>query len=133
MAVKSYRDLIVWERSLELTCEVYRLTSRFPSDERFGLTIQMRRAATSIVSNIAEGHERHSRGDFRRFVSMALGSLAELETQIELGMRLGFSDSTGVATVRGLTDQVGRMLGTMRTRLLKPQPPSPQLPSSLAP
>jgi four helix bundle protein len=119
MAVKSYRDLIVWERGLDLTCEVYRLTDRFPPGERFGLTIQMRRAATSIVSNIAEGHGRHSRGDFRRFVSFALGSLAELETQIELGIRLGFSDSAGVATVRELTDQVGRMLGAMLTRLRK--------------
>jgi four helix bundle protein len=129
MAVKCYRDLIVWERSLELTCEVYRLTDRFPSSERFGLTIQMRRAAASIASNIAEGHERHSRADFRRFVSMALGSLAELETQIELGIRLGFSDAERAATLRGLTDQVGRMLNTMRTRLRNPSPqaldPSP--------
>jgi four helix bundle protein len=122
MAIKNYRDLIVWERSLELTCEVYRLTDRFPSGERFGLTSQMRRAAASIASNIAEGHERRSRADFRRFVSMALGSLAELETQIELGIRLGFSDSEGVVIVRGLADQVGRMLNTMRTRLRNPSP-----------
>jgi four helix bundle protein len=122
MAVKSFRDLIVWERGLDLTCEVYRLTDRFPSAERFGLTVQMRRAAVSIASNIAEGHGHHSRGDFRRFVSMALGSLAELETRIELGIRLGFSDSAGVATVRGLTDQVGRLLGAMLTRLRKAAP-----------
>jgi four helix bundle protein len=127
MAVKCYRDLIVWERSLELTCEVYRLTDRFPAGERFALTIQMRRAAASIASNIAEGHERHSRADFRRFLSMALGSLAELETQLELGIRLGFTDTGGVATARGLTDQVGRMLNTMRTRLRNPSP-QPQAP-----
>ena len=82
----------------------------------------MRRAAASIASNIAEGHERHSRADFRRFVSMALGSLAELETQLELGIRLGFTDSGGVAMVRGLTDQVGRMLNTLRIRLQTPSP-----------
>jgi four helix bundle protein len=117
MAIKSYRDLIVWQKSLDLVCEVYRLTDRFPSGDRFGLTFQMRRAATSIASNIAEGHERHGRGDFRRFVSIALGSLAELETQIELGTRLGFVDSARIATVNGVADQVGRMLGTMLRRL----------------
>jgi four helix bundle protein len=122
MAVKSYRELIVWERSLELACKVYRLTGRFPSEERFSLTIQMRRAAISIVSNIAEGHARHSRGDFRRSVSVALGSLAELETQVELGTRLGYVDSAGIAAVLGLTEQVGRMLGAMSSRLRRPIP-----------
>jgi four helix bundle protein len=122
MAVKCYRDLIVWERSLELTCEVYRLTDRFPAGERFALTIQMRRAAASIASNIAEGHERHSRAVFRRFVSMALGSLAELETQIERGIRLGFSEAERAATLRGVSDQVGGLLITMRIRLRNPSP-----------
>jgi four helix bundle protein len=122
MAVKSYRELIVWQRSLELACEVYRLTGHFPSVERFSLTVQMRRAAISIASNIAEGHARHSRGDFRRSVSVALGSLAELETQVELGTRLGYVDSAGVAAVRGLTEQVGRMLGAMSSRLRRPIP-----------
>jgi four helix bundle protein len=122
MAVKSFRELIVWERSLELACEVYRLTGRFPPEERFSLTVQMRRAATSIVSNIAEGHARHSRGDFRRSVSIALGSLAELETQMELSRRLGFADSAAVAAMRGLSVQVGRMLGAMSSRLRKLSP-----------
>jgi four helix bundle protein len=123
MAVKSYRELIVWERSLELACEVYRLTGRFPSEARFSLTGQMRRAAISIVSNIAEGHARHSRGDFRRSVSIALGSLAELETQIELSTRLGFASSVDVADVGGLTGHVGRMLGAMSSRLRRGNPP----------
>ena len=125
MAIKSYRELIVWERSLELACEAYRLTGHFPSEERFGLTVQMRRAAISIVSNIAEGHARHSRGDFRRSVSIALGSLAELETQIELSRRLGFASSADVADLCGLTEQVGRMLGAMSSRLRKANPPVP--------
>jgi four helix bundle protein len=122
MAIKSYRELIVWERSLELACEVYRLTGHFPSEERFSLTVQMRRAAISIVSNIAEGHARHRRGDFRRAVSIALGGLAELETQIELSTRLGLTDSAGVAVLLGLTEQVGRMLGAMSSRLRKATP-----------
>ena len=124
MTVKSYRELIVWERSLELACQVYRLTGRFPSEERFSLTVQMRRAAISIVSNIAEGHARHSRGDFRRCVSIALGSLAELETQLELSSRLGFATSADLGDLRGLTDQVGRMLGAMSSRLRKANPPA---------
>jgi four helix bundle protein len=66
MAIKSYRDLIVWERSLELTCEVYRLTDRSPRESASASPFKMRRAAVSISSNIAEGHERHSRGDFRQ-------------------------------------------------------------------
>ena len=124
MTVKSYRELIVWERSLELACQVYRLTGRFPSEERFSLTVQMRRAAISIVSNIAEGHARHSRGDFRRGVSVALGSLAELETQLELSSRLGFATSADLGDLRGLTDQVGQMLGAMSSRLRKANPPA---------
>jgi four helix bundle protein len=125
MAVKSYRELIVWERSLELACEVYRLTGHLPSEERFGLTVQMRRAAISIIANIAEGHARHSRGDFRRSVSIALGSLAELETQIELSTRLGFADLARLPAVLGLTQEVGRMLGAMSSRLRKANPLAP--------
>ena len=78
--IKSYEDLIVWQKALDLAEEIYRATRQFPKDELYGLTSQMRRAAVSIASNIAEGHERNSRGEFLQFIGHARGSLAELET-----------------------------------------------------
>ena len=85
-----YQKLIVWQRSVELVQEIYRLTSKFPSDEKFGLVSQMRRAAVSIPSNIAEGRMRGSRKDYKRFLYMAIGSGAELETQIFIAKNLGY-------------------------------------------
>ena len=82
--VRSYRELIVWKKGMELTKAVYALTQHFPSDERFGLTSQLRRAAVSVPSNIAEGQARRSSAEFRQFISVSLGSLAELETQLIL-------------------------------------------------
>jgi four helix bundle protein len=90
MPVKSYRDLIVWRKSLTLVCNVYRMTSQFPRDERFGLTAQLRRAAVSIPSNIAEGHGRASRGEYLNALSVAHGSANEVETLILISQRLGF-------------------------------------------
>ena len=90
MSIKSFRDLIVWQKGMDLATLVYRETSRFPSTERFGLTAQIRGAAVSVPANLAEGHERHARGAHRRHVSIALGSLAELDTHLELGLRLGY-------------------------------------------
>jgi len=89
--VRSFRDLEVWRLGLDLAQDVYRCTAFFPKSEAFGLTAQMRGAAVSIPSNIAEGQARNSTKEFLRFLSIALGSLAELETQLELANRLGFS------------------------------------------
>jgi four helix bundle protein len=85
--VRTYRDLLVWQRAMELTDAVYALTKSMPADERFGLTLQLRRAAVSIASNIAEGHARQSRTDYLRFLRIARGSIAEVETQIEISLR----------------------------------------------
>ncbi len=85
---KSYRDLLVWQKGMGIVLEVYRLTSRFPREEEYGLKAQMRRAAVSIPSNIAEGQARHQRKEFARFLRIAMGSVAELETQLELSTRL---------------------------------------------
>ena len=90
MAVQSYKDLIVWQKAMDLVVEVYRLTAKFPADERFGLTIQIRRAAVSVPSNIAEGQGRGPGQDFVRFLNMARGSLQEIDTQLILAVRLGF-------------------------------------------
>lgn len=86
--VRSYRDLLAWQKAVMLVELVYRMSARLPVDERFGLTSQLRRAAVSILSNIAEGHGRESTKEFTRFISIARGSLAELETQLEIALRL---------------------------------------------
>jgi four helix bundle protein len=115
--IRSYRDLIVWQKSMDLTVDVYHLTRAFPSDERFGLTAQIRRRAGSIPANVAEGHSRHSRGDYRRSTALACGSLAELETHLEIGLRMEYVDRSATAAVLDLTDQVGKVLSTLHRKL----------------
>ena len=86
--INTYRDLIVWQKSMDLVVEIYKLTKNFPKSEIYGLTSQMKRCAVSIPSNIAEGRRRGSRKDYRHFLIIAYGSGAELETQIEIVKRL---------------------------------------------
>jgi four helix bundle protein len=88
--VKNYRDLIVWRRGIKLAKEIYQLTGKFPQQEMFGLTNQMRRASVSIPSNIAEGQGRQYRKEFVQFLYMAVGSLAELDTQLVLAEEFGY-------------------------------------------
>jgi four helix bundle protein len=85
---KTFRELVVWQVAMDLTEQIYRATATFPADERFGLTSQMRRAAVSIPSNIAEGHGRNSTADFRHFLGIARGSAREIETQVLIAERL---------------------------------------------
>jgi four helix bundle protein len=98
---------------MDLVTEVYSVTRTFPADERFGLTSQLRRAAVSVPSNIAEGNRRPTRTEYRRFVSIARGSLAEVETQMEVARRLGFASGAKLA----LTDELSTRVGQMLTRL----------------
>jgi four helix bundle protein len=93
--LKSYKDLLVWQKSMALVKDMYRLTHSFPPDERFGLVSQLRRAAVSVPSNIAEGQSRHTSGEFVQFLSHAEGSLAELETQILIAVELELLPSGG--------------------------------------
>jgi len=88
--VNSYRDLIVWQKSMSLVTELYSVTHNFPSSEIYALTSQIRRCAISIPSNIAEGYGRNSTGDYRRFLQIAAGSLFELQTQIEIALNLNY-------------------------------------------
>src|SRR5919197_6314387 len=94
---RSYKDLIVWQKGIALAKLVYGLTQTFPSEEKFGIIAQMRRAAVSIPSNIAEGQARHTTGEFVQFISHAEGSVAELNTQLILAIELGFSPSEPAA------------------------------------
>jgi len=114
MALTNYRDLEVWKKSMELVVAVCKLTRHYPADERFGLTAQSRDAATSIPSNIAEGYGRLHRGDYLHHLSIAKGSLAELETQLILAVRLEFVSKAQVLESWELSQRVGRML----TRLM---------------
>ena len=107
---KSFRDLEVWGRSCSLAVEVYRLTASFPKSEVYGLTSQMRRAATSVPANIAEGQARRSARDFRRFLHIAAGSLAELETYLALVTGLEYADPVALRPIQQEAEGVGRML-----------------------
>jgi four helix bundle protein len=107
---QSFRDLQVWQKSMKLTAEVYRLTQRFPRDEMFGLTSQLRRSAVSIPSNIAEGHGRINPREFRHFLLIARGSNSELQTQLELSSDLGFADPEKLVVAQSLSRQIEKML-----------------------
>ena len=117
--VKYYRDLKVWQRGMDLTVLCYQVTESFPKKELYGLTSQIQRAAVSIPSNIAEGQQRQHTKDFVRFLSIAQGSLGELETQLELADRLDYLDSEKRIEVFIKTDELGRMLGGLIRSLKK--------------
>lgn len=112
-SIKTYKDLIVWQKSMDLVIAIYALTDGFPKTEIYGLTSQMRRSAVSIPSNIAEGRRRGSRKDFRQFLIIAYASGAELETQIEIVKRLQFGINLNYKKVDNLLDEVMRMLNKM--------------------
>ena len=96
----SFMDLVVWQRAVELSTEIYRLTANYPKSEQFGLVNQMRRASVSIASNIAEGYGRSTRGEYLQFLGYARGSKCELQTQIVIAKSLGFSAGTVIRADR---------------------------------
>ena len=110
MNVSSYKDLKVWQKAMNLVEEVYRLTANFPREELYGLVSQLNRAAVSVPSNLAEGSSRRSTKEYLRFVRISLGSVAELETQVELAKRLKFITELQQNILTNLLDEVGRML-----------------------
>ena len=114
---RGYRDLVAWQKAMELVTEIYTATRCFPSDERFGLTSQMRRAAVSIPSNIAEGHGRQSQGEFRQFVGNARGSLTELETHIQIALNLQLLEAPVAEPLLAQASEVGRILNGLLTSL----------------
>ena len=106
----SYRDLVAWRKAMILVRDIYRATRAFPSEERYGLTSQLRRAAVSVPSNIAEGQARYSRREFNHFLNNARGSLAEVETQIMLANDLGHLAAKDAETLLVQTSELGRIL-----------------------
>ena len=119
---KSYTELDVWKKAIQLVLAVYRATQRFPTDELYGLRSQMRRAEVSIPSNIAEGQLRHSRKDFQRFVSMARGSLGELETQLIIARELGYVLDDAARNLRLSCAEVGKMVNGLYASLADEHP-----------
>lgn len=115
--IYSYKELIVWQKSIKLVIEVYKLTEKFPREEIYGLTSQMRRSAVSIPSNIAEGRMRGSRKDFTQFLRIAYSSGAELETQIEISKQLSKTSNLDYTQADLLLDEVMRMLNKMIEKL----------------
>ena len=117
MKVKNYQELIVWQKAMDLVEEVYIASKSFPREEIYGLTSQLRRAAVSIPSNIAEGQGRRTTPDFLRHLSIAYGSLREVETQILIATRLGYLAQGKCQDVMRITGEVGRLLNGLMASL----------------
>ena len=114
---QGYRDLVVWQQAMDVAVETYRLTGSFPKEEMFGLTSQMRRAAVSIASNIAEGEGRKSKNEFSHFLGIALGSKSELETQLILSERINLLKITDTEPIKKSLDDIGKMLTALRRKI----------------
>ncbi|SHK64482.1 four helix bundle protein [Fibrobacter sp. UWEL] len=117
MPVQNFRELIVWQKSIQLVVAVYELVKEFPKSELYALSDQMRRAAVSIPSNIAEGYERKSVNEYIHFLSIARGSKAELETQLFICEQLNFGNKEKLKEMEGLCLEIGKMLNRMISSL----------------
>jgi four helix bundle protein len=121
MAVRSFRDLRVWQMGMDLVQGVYELTGTFPAHERYGLAGQLQRAAVSVPSNIAEGHTRHHLKEYLNHLSIAQASLAEHDTQLEIAVRLDYISPAKSADVREHLDSLGKQIRALRRSLSKPR------------
>ena len=117
MGVRHYRDLIAWQKAMDLVVRVYEATKEFPPEEQFGLTTQLRRAAVSVASNIADGQGRHATRDFLRFLSIAYGSLQEVETQLIIARRLEYLEESLQGGLFDLTNEVARLINGLMNSL----------------
>lgn len=117
MKLKSHKELIVWQKSIELTILIYELTSKFPKSELYGTVSQMRRAAVSIPSDIAEGYGRKSRKGYHQFISIAYGSALELETQLIITKRLSFASPSDFQKPESVLQEVLKMLDSLTNKL----------------
>ena len=113
----SFKELIVWQKAMDLVAETYIIANRLPNEEKYALSDQMRRAAVSIPSNIAEGQVRNSTKEFMNFLSIARGSNAELQTQLLVCIRLGYLTEKEIERASGLSEEVGKMLQTIIQKL----------------
>lgn len=114
---ESFKDLIVWQRAIELTVAIYKLTAEFPSTEQFGLTNQLRRASVSVASNIAEGYGRPTRGEYHQFLGHARGSICEVQTQLVIAEKLSLGRNELRTNANSLSEEVSRMLVAIMKKL----------------
>jgi four helix bundle protein len=114
--IKGFRDLLIWQKAIQFAREVYKRTRGFPREELFGLTAQLRRAAVSVSSNIAEGHARQGR-EFKHFLSVARGSLAEAESQLLLAVELEYLQAEALSDALGLASEIRRMAASLASKL----------------
>jgi four helix bundle protein len=117
MKVQSYRELIVWQKAMEVAAIVYKLVKRLPKEETYSLSDQMRRAAVSIPGNIAEGQARNSSKEFIQFLAIAKGSKAELETQLLLCVKIGYLDEQDIEEVMNILQEIGKITNTLQQKL----------------
>ena len=115
--VKSYKDLTVWQRAVQLSLAIYRLTGEFPTEERFGISSQLQRAGVSIASNIAEGYGRGSRKDYKQFLAIARGSTLEVQTQLIIANELGYCNASQLKMTEALSEEVSKMLYALILKL----------------
>lgn len=116
--IKDFKDLIVWQKAMELVTEVYKLVKKLPKEELFALSDQIRRSAISIPSNIAEGQGRNSTKEFNRFLAIAKGSKAELETQLLLCVKIKYLEDSEIETAINLIQEIGKMLNALQKSLI---------------
>ncbi len=125
MNLKSYQDLEVWQKAINLVILCYQISKSFPKNETYGLISQLQRAAVSIPTNIAEGHARQSSKEFLHFISISYGSLAELETLILIAYRLDYIDDKQSKQLMNKTTEIGRMINGLRKSIKKKLAPEP--------
>ncbi len=123
--IRGFRDLVAWQKAVQIGLDAYRLTASFPADERFGLVNQMRRASVSIASNIAEGYGRGGGADYVRFLKLARGSLYELETQAVFAAQLAFAPTEAAERFTAQLHECSRILGGLIRSLESPRPTTP--------
>ncbi len=115
--MKSYRDLIVWQKSMNMVTLTYKLLKQFPEDEKFGLTSQIKRSSVSVPSNIAEGYGRNYRKDYVRFLNISRGSLYEMQTQFQISVNLSFINENELQKIKELSVEVEKMLNSLINKL----------------
>ncbi|MDO8552482.1 MAG: four helix bundle protein [bacterium] len=116
-SINSYKDLIVWQKAIDVVADTYAITRKFPSFENFGLSSQMQRAAVSIAANIAEGRGRGTRTDYAHFLDISNGSVSELETLLTIAKRLSYCREEQCSRMEEQLGEIGKMLGTLRAKL----------------
>jgi len=113
----SFRDVVAWQRAIQMSVAIYKLTAGFPKEETYGLSSQLRRAGVSVASNIAEGYARNSRGEYKQFLGMARGSNSEVQTQLVIARELGLGSLQALDTAEGLSNEVGKIMAAILRNL----------------